>query len=131
MATIDHLNPAGLPSNPAFSQAVTVRGAGTTVYVGGQNGIDADGAVPEGIGGQTALALSNLAAVLEAAGTSLERVVRWTVFAVRGAPLADAVAAFEAAWASRQNPPAVTIAVVEGLANPEFLIEIDAVAIAE
>jgi enamine deaminase RidA (YjgF/YER057c/UK114 family) len=131
MATIEHLNPPGLPTNPAFSQAVAVRGEGTTIYVGGQNGVDADGAVAEGIGAQTAQALSNLAAVLEAAGASLERVVRWTVFAVRGAPLADAVASFESAWGSRPNPPAVTIAVVEGLANPDFLIEIDAVGIAE
>jgi enamine deaminase RidA (YjgF/YER057c/UK114 family) len=42
---ITHHNPAGLPRNPAFSQAVSVEGPTRTIYVGGQNAVDADGTV--------------------------------------------------------------------------------------
>ena len=45
---ITHLNPTSLFTNPAFSQGVLVRGAANTLYVGGQNGTDADGAIVDG-----------------------------------------------------------------------------------
>jgi len=43
--TITHVNPEAMHSNPAFSQAVVVEGAARTIYVGGQNAVDADGRV--------------------------------------------------------------------------------------
>ncbi|MBU0510429.1 MAG: RidA family protein [Chloroflexi bacterium] len=56
--------------------------AGEFVYTAGQLGIDpASGAfVAGGIEAETRQALTNLKAVLEAAGTSLENVVKTTVF---------------------------------------------------
>jgi enamine deaminase RidA (YjgF/YER057c/UK114 family) len=87
---LTHLNPDGLPTNPAFSQAVAVEGAAQTVYVGGQNGIGADGSVEPGIRPQTAQALRNLETVLQAAGTTLDLVVKWNVLVVSGSSLSDA-----------------------------------------
>ncbi len=43
--SVRHLNPDGLHKNPAYSQAVVVNGNVKTVYVGGQNAVDAAGAV--------------------------------------------------------------------------------------
>lgn len=62
-----------------YSQAVTVDG---WVFCSGQIPIDpATGSVVEGdIGSQTDRVLKNLSAVLEAAGASLARVVKTTVF---------------------------------------------------
>ena len=40
-----HLNPEGLHKNPAYSQAVVTEGNVRTVYVGGQNAVDASGQV--------------------------------------------------------------------------------------
>lgn len=40
---VQHLNPAGLHKNPAYTQAVVVSGNTTTTYVGGQNAVDASG----------------------------------------------------------------------------------------
>lgn len=40
---VEHLNPAGLHKNPAYSQAVVVSGNATTINVGGQNAVDAAG----------------------------------------------------------------------------------------
>jgi 2-iminobutanoate/2-iminopropanoate deaminase len=56
--------------------------AGSLVFTAGQLGIDplTGEFVTGGIEAQTRRALENLAAVLEAAGTSLEKVVKTTVF---------------------------------------------------
>ena len=43
--SVKHLNPEGLHKNPAYSQAVVTPGNVRTVYVGGQNAIDASGKV--------------------------------------------------------------------------------------
>jgi enamine deaminase RidA (YjgF/YER057c/UK114 family) len=131
LARLSHLNPDGVPSNPAFSQAVLVSGATRTVYVGGQNGVEPDGAIAVGIRAQTVQALRNLEVVLAAAGTTLERVVKWNVLVVASASLADAVAAFADFWDRRAEPPAITVALVAALANPQFEVEIDAIAIAD
>ena len=131
MARLSHLNPDGVPSNPAFSQAVLVSDAARVVYVGGQNGIGPDGTIVVGTRAQTAQALRNLETVLAAAGTTLERVVKWNVLLVANASLPDAVAAFGDVWDGRAEPPAITVAVVAALANPKFEVEIDAVATAD
>lgn len=56
--------------------------AGGFVFTAGQLGIDPENGefVSGGIEAQTRKALENLAAVLEAAGTSLENVIKTTVF---------------------------------------------------
>jgi enamine deaminase RidA (YjgF/YER057c/UK114 family) len=131
LTQLNHLNPDGVPSNPAFSQAVLVSDATRIVYVGGQNGIGPDGTILDGTRAQTVQALRNLEMVLAAAGTTLERVVKWNVLVVANASLADAVAAFDDVWDGRAEPPAITVAVVAALANPGFEVEIDAVAIAD
>lgn len=62
-----------------YSQAIR---DGNTVYTSGQGPIDAEtGEVLDGdIAEQTALTLENIAAVLEAAGTSLDNVLNATVY---------------------------------------------------
>jgi 2-iminobutanoate/2-iminopropanoate deaminase len=61
-----------------YSQAII---AGNTVYCSGMAGIDpATGEAPDGIEAQTEQALRNLAAVLEAAGGSMQDIVKTTIF---------------------------------------------------
>lgn len=62
-----------------YSAGVTI---GNFVYTAGQLGIDpkAGGFVAGGIEAETRQALKNLKAVLEAAGSSLENVIKTTVF---------------------------------------------------
>lgn len=50
-ARVEHLNPPGLPSNPAYSQGGAVSGNVTTIYIGGQNAVDASGS--SGVTGPT------------------------------------------------------------------------------
>ncbi len=61
-----------------YSQGIA---AGSLVFVSGQLPIDpATGAMPEGIRAQARQSLMNLKAILEAAGTSLDKVVKTTCF---------------------------------------------------
>ena len=126
---VDYLDPDGLIRNPAFTQAVMVEGPAKTVYVGGQNGIDAEGAVLDGIAAQTAQALANVDIAMRAAGGTLHDVVKWTIYVVQGQDLRAALGAFQEAWGSHPHPPVITVAVVAALANPAFVVEIEAVGV--
>jgi enamine deaminase RidA (YjgF/YER057c/UK114 family) len=128
---VQHLNPEGLHEHPAYSQAITVTGNTKTVYVGGQNAVDAAGTVVGSgdITVQTEQAIRNLEIALAAAGAGLEHVVRWGVHLVQGHSLVAGFEAFQRAWGNRANPPTVTVAIVAALAHPEFLVEIDAIAV--
>jgi enamine deaminase RidA (YjgF/YER057c/UK114 family) len=128
--TVSHHNPPGLPKNPVFSQAVSVEGPARTIYVGGQNAVDADGTVVgNDVAAQTTRALQNLETVLHDAGGSLDDVVTWTINVVQGQDLRAGVEAFRQAWGARADPPAISVTVVAGLANPAFLVEISAIAV--
>ena len=126
---VRHVNPESMHRSPAFSQAVVVEAPAKTIYVGGQNGVDADGkVVGPTVGEQSVQALRNLATILESEGASLADVVTWTIAVVDGHPLQEGVAAFQQVWDPADPPPAITVHVVAGL-GPGFLVEIDAVAV--
>jgi enamine deaminase RidA (YjgF/YER057c/UK114 family) len=125
-----YLNPESLVRNPAFTQAVAVEGAAKTIYVGGQNAVRPDGTVVGGtLAEQARQALLNVQAALAAAGATLHDVVRWTIAIVDGQPPAEGFAAFREAWGNAGDPPTISVYIVSGLANPRFLVEIDAVAV--
>lgn len=129
--SVQHLNPETLHHNPAFTQAVAVSGAVKTVYVGGQNAVDAAGAiVGQGdIAAQAEQVMKNIQAALAAGGASLEHVIKWNIYLVQGQPLQPGFEAFQRAWDRRPNPPTISMAFVAGLANPDYLLEIDAIAV--
>jgi len=122
---IEHVNPGSLRANPAFSQG-TIAPAGRTLYVGGQNGIDATGAMADGIGAQTAQAIANVGAVLDAAGATPDDVAKLTIHLVDTVDPAEAYRAAVAAWGVHRT--AVTVLLVSRLGLPGALVEIDAIA---
>lgn len=128
---VQHLNPDGLHKNPAYSQAVTVSGNARTIYVGGQNAVNASGnIVGKGdLSMQTEKALRNLETALAAGGAGLEHVVKWNVYVVHGQSVQAGLEAFQKVWGQRSNPPAISVLFVAALALPDFLVEIDAVAV--
>ena len=124
-----HINHEGLHRSPAFSQAVVVEQPAKTIYIGGQNGVDADGkVVGPTVGEQSLQAFRNLATILESEGASLANIVHWTIATVEGHSFDEGVAAFQQVWNPADPPPAITVHVVAGLA-PDVLVEIDAVAV--
>lgn len=126
---VRHINPEGLHRSPAFSQAVVVEHPNKTIYIGGQNGVDADGkVVGPTLGEQATQAFRNIATILESEGASLANIVHWRIAAVDGNSIDEGVAAFQEVWNRSDPPPAITVHFIAGL-GPEFLVEIDAVAV--
>jgi enamine deaminase RidA (YjgF/YER057c/UK114 family) len=124
-----HINPEGLHRSPAFSQAVVVEQPAKTIYIGGQNGVDANGkVVGPTLKEQATQAFRNLATILESEGASLANIVHWRIATVQGTSLDDGVAAFQEVWNRADPPPAITVYYVAEL-GPGMLVEIDAVAV--
>jgi enamine deaminase RidA (YjgF/YER057c/UK114 family) len=126
---VRHINPDGLHRSPAFSQAVVVEQPTKTIYIGGQNGVDAEGkVVGPTFGEQAERAFHNIATILESEGASLANIVHWRIAAVDGNSIDEGVAAFQQVWNRSDPPPAITVHFIAGLA-PGVLVEIDAVAV--
>ncbi|MDH6238070.1 RidA family protein [Cryobacterium sp. CG_9.6] len=121
------INTASVHRNVAFAQGTLVDPGRRLMFIGGQNGVDQRGRI---VGAdtlsQTRQALRNLLAVLAEVGATQENVAKMTVHLTESADLSEAYAASASEWG--QHPTAVTVLRVAGLANPEFLVEIDAVA---
>ena len=127
--TITLLQPAGLVVSPAFSHVAVVPAGATTIYVGGQNGVDETGAVvSDSIAEQSIRAIDNAGVALAAAGASLSDVVQWTVLIDVNADLRAAYGAVASRLARAEAPPLVTAALVAGLGVPGALIEVSAIA---
>jgi len=127
--TVEYLNPQGLVESPAFSHAVVIENPARTIYVGGQNGVDAAGEVVEGFAEQTAKAVENVGTVLAAAGAHFTDVISWTVAVAPDQDLRAGFGAIQPAIADRLHPPIVTVLQVNGLAVPGALVEISAIAV--
>jgi enamine deaminase RidA (YjgF/YER057c/UK114 family) len=128
---VQHINPDGLSKNPAFTNVIVVTGQVKTIYVGGQDALDASGAIvgKGDIKLQVEQVLNNLQAALKAGGAQLEDVIKWNLYIVQGQPLQPGFEVFQRIWGRRPDPPAITAMFVSGLANPDFLVEMDAIAV--
>lgn len=121
--------PEGLVVSPAFSHVAVVPPGATTIYVGGQNGVDESGAVVSADAGEQSLrAVENARIALESVGAGLDDVISWTVLIHQDADLRAAYGAVAARLAREGAPPLVTAAIVAGLGVPGALIEVGAVA---
>lgn len=130
MSTHPQLVPVRLVPDPyepfRLSQGIRV---GELLFVSGQAGLAEDGTVV-GVGDfdlQAEQTFRNLRRVLEAGGSSLEHVVKVTIYLTDMSNFAKIVELrgrwFTPPW------PADTIVEVSGLALPELQIEIEAVAV--
>jgi enamine deaminase RidA (YjgF/YER057c/UK114 family) len=128
---VQYINPDGLIKNPAFTNVVVVSGPVKTVYIGGQDAINGKGEIvgKGDIKKQVEQVMENLQTALKAGGAELEHVIKWQICVVQGNPIQPALGVFRQVWGNRPNPPAITMLFVAGLANPEFLVEMDAVAV--
>jgi enamine deaminase RidA (YjgF/YER057c/UK114 family) len=128
---VQHLNPDGLSKNPAFTQVVAVTDLVKTIYIGGQDAVDVSGAIigKGDIKQQAEQVLKNLQTALGASGAELEHIIKWNVYVVHGQPLRPVFEVFQQTWGRQSNPPAITMMFVAGLANPDFLVEMDAIAV--
>ncbi|PYE20776.1 enamine deaminase RidA (YjgF/YER057c/UK114 family) [Williamsia limnetica] len=130
METIKLLKPEGLINSPAFSHVAVIPPGATTILVGGQNAVDANGALVGGddIGAQTAQVMANLKTALAAAGADMSDVVSLTLYAVDGIDLTAGYAVAAQSLDPNSDPPLITAAMVPALGVPGALVELAAVA---
>lgn len=132
MADLTFLAPASLHTPVGYSHAVV--SGGPTVHVAGQVALDAGGQLV-GRGDfavQAEQALVNVELALAAAGADFASVASLTIYVTADVPRAALVGLseplrrrFDAA------PPAITLLIVQGLMNADWLVEVQAVASAE
>lgn len=128
---VKYLNPETLHQNPAFTNVVIASGPVKTIYVGGQDAVDTSGAIvgKGDIKAQTMQILHNIEMALAAGGAGLEHIVKWNVYVVQGQSLEAGLEAFQRVWGNRPHPPAISVIYVAGLPHPDFLAEMDAIAV--
>jgi enamine deaminase RidA (YjgF/YER057c/UK114 family) len=129
---VELLSPDGLVKNPAFSHLAVVSGGVRTIYIGGQDAVTADGEIvgKGDLAAQTTQILANIETALAAAGAGLEHIIKWNVFVVEGHAVQPAYEAFQRVCGNRSTPPPlITAAFVNGLGHPDWLAEIDAIAV--
>ena len=125
--SIQHLNPAGLHTNPAFSHGVVVT-AERLLVVGGQQGTDSTGElIASDLGAQTQQALRNVLTVLAEVGADARHVVKLSIFLAANADAQSGYASAFEIWGA--HPTAVTVIQVAGFSRPGVLVEIEALAV--
>lgn len=127
-AAIERMNPPGLSTPTGYSHIVSARG-GRTVYIAGQVALDAQGRVVGAgdLAAQTRQVFANLDIALKAAGATFANVVK-TNYYLRDASQVAVIREIRSKYFTKELP-ASTLVEVPRLANPDFLIEIEVIAV--
>jgi enamine deaminase RidA (YjgF/YER057c/UK114 family) len=129
MATIEKYCAPGVYDTPSYSQAIKVTGAQTILFLAGQVPYAPDGTVNH-IGnfmGQARQVFGAVKALVEHAGGTLDNVVKITTFVTDVRRRMDFRLVRDEFFGVRG--PASTMVEVSSLSHPDYLIEIEAVAI--
>lgn len=120
-------NPAGVHAPASqYAHAALVTGPGRRLVISGQVGMAPDGSVPKTSGEQMSQALANIATILAAHGMAATNLVKLTVYLLNTSCIAS--------WRKHRDSflkghqTASTLLVVSALADPRFLVEIEAEA---
>ncbi|QYG95058.1 RidA family protein [Iamia sp. SCSIO 61187] len=132
--TVELINPPGIPEPMGYAQVGVATGS-RTVYVSGQVARTADGSpvAPGDLAGQVEQAYANLIAALAGAGASYADVAKVTAYVVDlteeklGPFVEGAMRVAEAHGIDPTRP--MTMIGVAALAEPDLLVEIEAVAV--
>jgi enamine deaminase RidA (YjgF/YER057c/UK114 family) len=132
MMTLELIDPEELPTPASYTQVIAATGS-RLVFVAGQVADDAQGNLvgPGDLAAQARQAFANVDRALAAAGAGPEQVAKITIFVVHHRPeyLPDISEARIAVFGDHK--PADTLVGVETLAEPGYLIEIEAIAVVD
>ena len=122
-----YFNPDTMSRPRGYTHVVKVDG---TVYTAGQVSVAQDGSVvgkgdPEA---QVRQIWRNLRVAMESAGGTLQDIVKTTTY-VTNIEYATAVRKVRDELYQSSNPPTSTLLVISELANPEYMVEIEAIAV--
>jgi enamine deaminase RidA (YjgF/YER057c/UK114 family) len=127
MPSAEYFNPVSLSKSSGYTQVVKVD---NTVYIAGQVSIAADGKIvgqgdPET---QVRQVWHNLEAAVRSVGGSRQDIVKTTTY-VTHIDHAAAVRKVRDELFQAANPPTSTLLVISALAHPDFMVEIEAIAV--
>ncbi len=127
MPSQQYLNPDTMSRPRGYTQVVKVQ---NTVYIAGQVGVGQDGNVvgksdPEA---QARQVWRNIEAAVKSVGGTLQNIVKTTTY-VTNIEYAAAVRKVREEMYRSSSPPTSTLLVVAGLASPDFMMEIEAIAV--
>ncbi|MEO6013013.1 MAG: RidA family protein [Devosia sp.] len=130
---VEYLKPKGMHSNPAFSQALIIPAGARILVIGGQNSVNDKGEIvfKGDLGKQTTKALENLALCLEAANAGGEHLVKLTIHIAGDLDITPGFEAWMKFAGKSAHPPAVTVLKVLALGRPDFMVEIEGLAVLE
>jgi len=121
------INPPTIaPPFSRYSQGIEAPAGLRWLHISGQVGVRPDGTIEEGFSAQAERAWDNLLTVLAAAGMAPPDLVKVNVYLTRPGDLAESRRIRDAKLEGAA--PASTLAVVAGLASPQWLFEVEAVA---
>jgi len=124
-------NPPGMASPATYSQVVEVNGPHRIIFLAGQTGQDANGkVVAGGIRGQATRIMENIKTALASVGGSFEHIVKLNSYMLdidRDGPAYREVRA--SYFSDKSALPASTLLQVSRLANPDYLLEVEVMAI--
>lgn len=120
------------PSQMGFSNVVVVKAGGVrTLYISGQVGF-ADNTIPPDIESQADLVFKNLVREIEAAGATVDDVIKINTYIKdMDRERVQAVGAAKGKYFTQENQPASTWVGVTSLVYPQFLVEVEAIAVVE
>ena len=123
------LNPASIRAPfGRYSHGIAIAKAGGMVFCSGQLGVGPDDTVPDTVTGQAELCFRNIGVILAEAGLGFADVVRLNAYVTRREHMKDYMAVRDAFVGD--PPPASTLVIVSGFTRPEFLVEVEATAVA-
>jgi len=131
MAKIEQYAAREVFDPPTYSQAVKVTGGETILYLSGQVAYDDNGGVahPGDFKAQARAALRAVKAQVEAGGGTMADIVKVNTYLTDIRHRVDYGPIREEFFGKNTKMPASTLVAVTALAQPEFLIEIEAIAV--
>ena len=127
---VRHSNPSGMAQPTAYSQVVEVNAPHRLVFVAGQTGVDASGKAAREFRAQAVQVFENIKTALASVGGTMDNVVRLTTYLTDLEQNGDAYREVRASFFPNKSAlPASTLLQITRLANPSYLIEVDATAI--
>jgi enamine deaminase RidA (YjgF/YER057c/UK114 family) len=129
VTTLERLSAPGVYDPPGYSHAIKVTGARAVVFLAGQLAYDEDGRPSHrgDFAGQARQVFGNIKAHVEAAGGTLADVVKISSY-VTDLRYRPEFRDIRREFFGDKGPPS-TMVQVAGLAHPEHLIEVEAIAI--
>ena len=129
MAKIEKYCAPGVYDPPGYSQAIKVTGVQTILFLAGQVPYEMDGTVKHrgDFRGQARAVFSSVKALVEAGGGSLANVVKITTYVTDVRYRLDFRAVRDEVFGAKG--PASTMVQVNSLSHPDYLIEVEALAV--